>query len=122
MSGSYRDLNAWRKAVDLVLAIYQCTRAFPKDEQYGLVSQLRRAAVSVASNIAEGKGRSSDKELVMFLHNALGSLCEIETQLTIANRLGFLPAHDFGRLDAAASEIAKMLNGLINALKRGMAA
>jgi four helix bundle protein len=122
MSGSYRDLNAWRKSIDLVLVIYQCTRGFPKEEQYGLIAQLRRAAVSVASNIAESKGRSSDKELVLFLHHALGSLCEIETQLTIANRLGFLSAEESARVGANASEIAKMLNGLINSLQRSTAA
>ena len=70
VSGSYRDLKVWQKSIDLVAEIYVCTRSFPKDEQYGLVSQLRRAAVSVASNIAEGKGRSGDKELVRFLHQA----------------------------------------------------
>jgi hypothetical protein len=70
VSGSYRDLKVWQKSIDLVAEIYVCTRVFPKDEQYGLVSQLRRAAVSVASNIAEGKGRSGDKELVRFLHQA----------------------------------------------------
>jgi four helix bundle protein len=122
MSGSYRDLEAWRKSIDLVFMVYQSTRLFPKEEQYGLVAQLRRAAVSVASNIAEGKGRSTDKEFVMFLHHALGSICEIETQLLITDRLGFLPKEESERLSVASSEIAKMLNGLINAVKRGIAA
>ena len=122
MSGSYRDLTAWQQSIELVISIYECTRQFPKEEQHGLVSQLRRAAVSVASNIAEGKGRSSDKELVLFLHHALGSICEIETQLTIAARLEFLPTEESARLGAKASEVAKILNGLINALKRDIAA
>ena len=122
MSGSYRDLTAWQQSIELVISIYECTRQFPKEEQYGLVSQLRRAAVSVASNIAEGKGRSSDKELVLFLHHALGSICEIETQLTIAARLEFLPTEESARLGAKAREVAKVLNGLINALKRDIAA
>lgn len=79
MSGSYKDLRAWRQAVDLALQlhVYHCTRMFPKDELYGLTSQMRMAAVSVASNIAEGKGRSSDKELIAFLHYARGSLLEL---------------------------------------------
>jgi four helix bundle protein len=122
MSGSYRDLIAWQQSIELVVSIYECTRQFPREEQYGLMAQLRRAAVSVASNIAEGKGRSSDKELVLFPHHALGSICEIETQLTIAARLKFLSAEDSARLGAKASEVAKMLNGLINALKRDIAA
>jgi four helix bundle protein len=122
VSGSYRDLTAWKKSIDFVVDIYAFTREFPKDEQYGLTAQLRRAAVSVASNIAEGKGRSTDKELVLFLHHALGSLCEIETQLTIAKRLGFSSDNDSTRLSEAASELGKILNGLINALNRAIAA
>jgi four helix bundle protein len=117
MSGSYRDLRAWQKAVDLVVEIYTCTRAFPRDELYGLVNQLRRAAVSVPSNIAEGKGRSSDKEFVLFLHHARGSVCEVETQLTIANRLGYITQGETDRLAALTCEVAKILNGLINSLK-----
>jgi four helix bundle protein len=78
MSGTYRDLKAWQAAMALVREIYRLTREFPKEETYGLTIQLRKAAVSIASNIAEGKGRSSDKELLRFLSNAKGSLFEVE--------------------------------------------
>jgi four helix bundle protein len=81
MVGSYKDLKAWKLSMELALEIYHQTEGFPREERYGLTSQLRRAAVSVSSNIAEGKGRSSDKELVLYLHHARGSLLEIETQL-----------------------------------------
>jgi four helix bundle protein len=117
MSGSFRDLKAWQKAIELVAAIYSCTRTFPKDEQFGLASQLRRAAVSVPSNIAEGKGRFSDKEFNLFLHHARGSLFEVETQLTIAHRLGYLAEPDASRLVSQAGEVARMLNGLIHSLQ-----
>jgi len=117
MSGSYRDLRAWQCAIELVTQIYACTREFPSDELYGLTNQLRRASVSVASNIAEGKGRSSDKELVHFLHQARGSLHEVETQLTIAHRLRYLRPTQANDLSAQAGELARILNGLITALK-----
>ena len=91
-AGTYEDLKVWRRAMDLVLSIYRCTAAFPKREVYGLTSQMRRSAVSVPSNIAEGKGRHSRKELLQFLFHARGSLLELRTQVTIARELGFL--HD----------------------------
>jgi four helix bundle protein len=84
-------------------------------ELYGLAGQLRRAAVSVASNIAEGKGRRTDKEFLLFLHHARGSVFEVETQLTIARRLGYIPETEVLRLRNSAGEIARMLNGLIKA-------
>jgi four helix bundle protein len=90
MGESYRDLIAWRKAMDLVTKIYRVTQSFPRDELYGLTNQLRRAAVSVPSNIAEGQARFSPKEFHHFLSHARGSLVEIETQLTIAQNLGYL--------------------------------
>jgi four helix bundle protein len=119
MSGSYRDLKAWQKSMELVAEIYLHTRKFPKDEQFGLAMQLRRAAVSVPSNIAEGKGRSSDKEFNLFLHHARGSLFEVETQLAIAHRLGHLGEPDASQLMRQAGELARMLNGLIHSLKAG---
>jgi four helix bundle protein len=79
MSGSYRDIKAWQKAIELVVEICSCTRNFPREEIYGLANQLRRAAVSVASNIAEGKGRRTDKEFLLFLHHSRGSVFEVET-------------------------------------------
>ncbi len=88
MADSYRDLIAWQKAIRLALEVYRLTRAFPRDELYGLTSQMRRAAVSIASNVAEGKGRFSCKEFAQFLYRARGSLLELETQLFIASELG----------------------------------
>jgi len=96
--------------------IYSCTRSFPREELYGLAGQLRRAAVSIASNIAEGKGRRTDREFLQFLHHARGSVFEVETQLTIASRLGYMPEAEVLRLGHSASEIARMLNGLIKAI------
>src|ERR1022692_3424835 len=90
MGTSYQDLIAWQKAMDLVTDVYRVTAAFPKEEVYGLTSQLRRAAVSVPSNIAEGQGRKGDGEFKHFLRLALGSLMEVETQIMIAERLGYL--------------------------------
>jgi four helix bundle protein len=116
MSGSYRDIMAWQKAIELVVDIYSCTRVFPREELYGLAGQLRRAAVSVPSNIAEGKGRRTDREFLLFLHHARGSVFEVETQLTIAGRLGYISETELGELDNSAGEIAKMLNGLIKAI------
>jgi four helix bundle protein len=94
MSGNYEDLLAWQKGMDLVLEIYTATRQFPREETYGLSSQMRRAAVSVPSNIAEGKGRVSDKELLVFLSHARGSLCELETQTFLAEKLHYLSADE----------------------------
>jgi four helix bundle protein len=90
MGGTYRDLTAWQKARTLVVAVYDCTSEFPDNERFGLVSQLRRGAVSVASNIAEGKGRQSDRDLLHFLFCARGSIYEVQTQLEIAGRLSYL--------------------------------
>jgi four helix bundle protein len=117
MSGSFRDIKAWQKAIELVVEIYSSTRSFPREEVYGLANQLRRAAVSVPSNIAEGKGRCTDKEFLLFLHHARGSVFEVETQLAIAGRLGYLTQADEQRIRTQAGEIARMLNGLIKAIK-----
>jgi four helix bundle protein len=87
---SYRDLVAWQRAVELVTHVYRVTKTFPNDERFGLTSQLRRAAVSVPSNIAEGQGRFSRGEFKQFLGHARGSLLEMETQITIATNLGYL--------------------------------
>jgi len=116
MSGSYREIKVWQKAIELVVDIYSCTRSFPREELYGLAGQLRRAAVSIASNIAEGKGRRTDREFLQFLHHARGSVFEVETQLTIASRLGYMPEAEVLRGGDSASEIARMLNGLIKAI------
>jgi four helix bundle protein len=86
---SFRDLDVWRLGLDLAEAVYQCTSSFPKSEFFGLTAQMRRAAVSVPSNIAEGRARSSTKEFLQFLSIALGSLAELETQFELAVRLGY---------------------------------
>jgi four helix bundle protein len=112
MADSYRDLIAWRKATDLALDIYRSTKKFPKEEVYGLTSQMRRAAVSVASNIAEGKGRYSRKEFAQFLYRARGSLLEVETQLFIAKELGYLDQFAFRRMEDKTTELGRILNGL----------
>ena len=114
MLGTYEDLKVWRRAMDLVLEVYRSTSSFPRQEIYGLTSQMRRAAVSVPSNIAEGKGRFSRKELLQFLFHARGSLLELQTQITIARELGFLPPSDGETLTDLASEVGRLLNGLVN--------
>lgn len=114
MSGSYRDLVAWQKAMELVYEIYKLVRKFPADEKYGLVSQLRRAAVSIPSNIAEGKGRHSDMDMCRFFNTARGSLHEVETQLLIAAHLGYVTDVEYRSIDAQTAEVARILNGLIH--------
>ena len=118
MGESYRELIVWQKAILLVTEIYQATRQFPRDELYGLTSQLRRAAVSVPSNIAEGQARFSRKEFHHFLSQARGSLVEIETQLIIAQNLGYLPTQQSEPLLAQTAELGRILNGLIASIKR----
>jgi four helix bundle protein len=114
---SYEELIVWQKAVDLVLEIYCATRMFPKDELYGLTSQLRRAAVSIPSNIAEGQSRLSTGEFRQFLGNAKGSLSEVETQIVIARRLEYLEAGQASALAERTAEISQMISGLIASLE-----
>ncbi len=116
MAQSYRDLLTWRKAMQLVTNIYRATRGFPREELYGLTNQLRRAAVSIPSNIAEGQARHSKKEFHHFLSTARGSLVEVETQLMIANTLGYLTEERAASLIAEAGEVGRMLNGLLASL------
>lgn len=115
--GSYQDLIVWRKAMNLVVGVYRLTEAFPRAEQYGLTSQLRRSAVSVPSNIAEGYRRSTTKNYHQFLTIAFGSASELETQLLIAHRLNFgLPANYRG-VNELLNEVLRMLNRLVNNFK-----
>jgi len=116
MGKSYRELVAWQKAMDLVTAIYRLTSAFPREEIYGLVSQMRRAAVSVPSNIAEGQGRHGVAEFRHFLRQACGSLMELETQAIIAERLGYADAKATAQILDSAAEVGKILNGLLHSL------
>ncbi len=118
MRRSYRDLVAWTKAMELISEVYRATQAFPKEEAYGLTSQLRRAAVSVASNIAEGQGRLSKGEFHQFLGHARGSLMEVETQVLIALNLGYLSRSEADRLLSKSAEAGRVLNGLIASMSR----
>jgi len=115
---SYEELEAWREAMDLVTQVYRITRAFPREEAYGLTAQVRRAAVSVPSNIAEGQGRRGTREFLNHLSMARGSLLEVETQLEIAHRLGYLPPTYRTTLRNQTATVGRLINGLIRALER----
>ena len=115
---SYKDLIAWRKAMELVAMVYDASERFPSHEQFGLTSQLRRAAVSVPSNIAEGHARLTTGEFRQFLGYALGSLTEIETQIQIAGRLGYLSKLESNKLLERSTEIGKVVRGLLQSLSR----
>lgn len=115
----FRDLKVWRKAHLLTLAVYKATASFPKEELYGLTSQIRRACVSVAANIAEGCCRSGDVEFARFLQMAMGSASELEYYLLLAGDLGFLNASDCERLSKEVTEIKQMLSSLIKRLRAG---
>ena len=110
----YRQLVVWQRSIDLAEKIYVQTSSYPKEERYGLTSQMRRAAVSIPSNIAEGQGRrSSDQEFVRFLQVALGSLCELETHLELSVRLKLLSTDRAAQLRPNVDEVGRLLNGLI---------
>jgi four helix bundle protein len=120
MADGYRDLIAWQKPTQLALEVYRCTRAFPKDELYGLTSQMRRAVVSIASNIAEGKGRFSRKEFAQFLYRARGSLLELETQLFLARELQYVERVVITRIEARAIELGRVLSGLTKSVQENI--
>jgi four helix bundle protein len=113
MVKSYKDLIVWQKAMDLVMLVYQATKGFPKDELYGLTNQIRRAAVSIASNIAEGQARNSSAEFLHFLSIAKGSLAQVETQLLIAQRLDYMDDDLLTEILSVQIEVNKMINGLM---------
>jgi four helix bundle protein len=113
----HESLDVWVRAVDFVVTVDRSTELFPKEEKFGLTSQIRRAAVSVPANIAEGAARTSPKEFMYFLSNAQGSASEVETELLIAQRLGYLNEKDYFRLRATLNDIEKMLTGLLQHLK-----
>ena len=115
-ASSFRDLRVWRDAMNLTTNVYRLTSRFPKHELYGLSQQIRRAAVSVPSNIAEGKGRYSDRDFVRFLLVARGSLLELETQLIIAQQLRYLSQEDADWLLGMAEGVGRALSGLINSM------
>lgn len=112
MINSYKDLIVWQKSISLVREIYLITKSFPKDEQFGLISQLRRASVSIPSNIAEGYGRKTKNDRMQFYIIAYSSALEIETQLIISIQLGFLSAKNAEKAQGVLLEVLKMLNSL----------
>jgi four helix bundle protein len=114
---SFRDLVVWQKSMDLVTEIYRLSKNFPKDELFGLTGQIRRAAVSIPSNIAEGRGKSSNGEFLQFLHHSRGSLAEVETQVLIGQNLGYLQAVETEQVMAMIAEVGRLLHGLIASLK-----
>jgi four helix bundle protein len=114
---NYSDLIAWQKAMDLVEMIYKATAQFPKEEIYGLTNQLRRAVVSIPSNIAEGQGRNSSNDFRRFLAISYGSLREVETQILIAKRLNYLNDAQTEKLMNLANEVGRLINGLSNSLE-----
>ena len=113
---NYRDLIAWQRAMDLATTVYDLSAGFPLEERYGLTSQVRRAAVSIPSNIAEGQGRKSTKEFLHLLSIAHGSLRELETQVMLAQRLTFATKERADATLDVASEVGRLINGLYNAL------
>lgn len=120
MIRKYQNLKVWEKATQLALEVYALTNRFPKEELYGLSSQVRRAAVSIPSNIAEGSERKSDKDFIRFLRMASASLAEVETQLYIAMKLSYVDASAYDELLQSSAEIGKMIHGLMTGLEARM--
>ncbi len=114
---NHKDLDVWKRSVEFVINIYEATETFPQKEIYGITNQIRRASVSIPSNIAEGAGRKGNVEFSRFLYFSLGSLSEVETQLIISQKLKYLKEDDFKRLSTELIEIRRMLLGLIKSLK-----
>ena len=110
---NFRSVDAWDRAVNLSKTIYELSKVFPDDEKYGLTSQIRRAIVSVSSNIAEGCGRRTSKDFVGFLHNAMGSVKEVESELFVAEKLGYIEMKDVERLFDELEEIGRMISGMV---------
>ena len=115
---SYRDLIVWQKAMELVKLVYALTKKFPKEELFGLSLQIRKAVVSVPSNIAEGQGRNSTKEFLRHLFIGYGSLMETETQNLIAEMQGYITAEESKELILKSAEVGRLINGLVNSLER----
>ena len=117
---SYRDLMVWQKAMDLALECYRITKEFPKNEIYGMSSQIQRAAVSIPANIAEGRARQHAKEFIQHLSIAYGSLAELETHVLLAERLKYIQKDHLDRIISKTAEIGRMINGLQRSLKRNL--
>jgi four helix bundle protein len=118
--GGFKDLLVWRKGIQLVKEIYKLTKPFPADERFGLVSQMRRAAVSIPSNIAEGQARKTTGEFIQFLSHAEGSLAELDTQIVLAVELGYSSNAQVASATELASELKRMLNGLRRTLLKAV--
>jgi len=114
---THKNLDVWKKSIEMVTKIYSLTRSFPKEELYGLTNQMRRAAVSVPSNIAEGAGRNTSKELLQFLYYGTGSLSELETQLIISYNLGYLNDEQKQDTEIMLTDLFRMFSKLIQSLK-----
>jgi len=110
----HERLNVWKRAIDLTVLVYELTRGFPKSERYGLVSQARRAAISVAANIAEGAARSTSPDKLRFFYIARGSLSELDTHMEISQRLGFVTPNQYNASQLISDEVSRMLQGLID--------
>jgi four helix bundle protein len=117
MLKNYKELQVWQRAYQLCLKIYKVTQRFPKEEQYGLISQIRRAAVSVPSNIAEGYGRKTTPDYLRSLYIAYGSNCELETQVLMSSDLDYIPVNDSEKLLDEIGEVERMLKALIKSLE-----
>ncbi|MCU1288046.1 MAG: ribosomal protein, partial [Acidobacteria bacterium] len=111
-----RDLIVWQKAMDLTVDVYNFTKAFPKEELFGLVSQMRRASASIAANIAEGQGRRLSGEFNQFLGNARGSLLELDTHVELAFRVGYITKQQYNNLQEKINEVGRILNGLMRSI------
>ena len=116
---TFRDLIIWQKSMGLVTEIYRMTKRMPKDEEYGLKAQMRRCAVSIPSNVAEGYGRKSTNDYIRFLNITMSSLYELQTQIEIALNLEYIKQEDFDKLHEAAREIERMLSSLVRKIKEG---
>lgn len=114
---SHKDLEVWQLAVDLAVSVYAVTGKFPKDELFGMSSQMRRSAVSISSNIAEGAARNGKKEFIQFLYISLGSASELDTQLEIARRVGLGESPELRQLNDLRARVSKMIQGLIRSVK-----
>lgn len=115
---NYKELSVWKKSIELATVVYKQTSSFPNEERFGLTSQIRRCSVSISSNIAEGSGRDTNKSFNLFLGYSYGSACELETQLIIANNIGFLNSAQFEKLNNEIQSIQKMIFSLRNKLKQ----
>ena len=115
---THKDLRVWQQSIEMVTSIYLMTQSFPKEETFGLVSQLRRASVSVRSNIAEGYARGTDKEKLHFLRISSGSMSEVETQLLLSLNLGYIDQEKYNELSEIVTSVWKQLNSLISSIKK----